>query len=97
MHVSNFEGVAGSEDFACAPLPTTPFDFQGKVEKFCHPTLQKIRFKIGVTPLLEEGQSQNYSASINSNGLLTQGPIGTIIIFRQCVSQKHGFLFLEKF
>ena len=26
-----------------------------------------------------------------------QGPIGTIIIFRQCVSQKHGFLFLEKF
>ena len=29
--------------------------------------------------------------------LLIQGPIGTIIIFRQCVSQKHGFLFLEKF
>ena len=26
-----------------------------------------------------------------------QGPIGTIIIFRQCVSQRHGFLFLEKF
>ena len=25
-----------------------------------------------------------------------QGPIGTIIVFRQCVSQKHGFLFLEK-
>ena len=25
-----------------------------------------------------------------------QGPIGAIIIFRQCVSQKHGFLFLEK-
>ena len=26
-----------------------------------------------------------------------QGSIGTIIIFRQCVSQKHGFLFFEKF
>ena len=25
-----------------------------------------------------------------------QGPIGAIIIFHQCVSQKHGFLFLEK-
>ena len=74
VHVSNFEGVAGSEDFACATLPTTPFDFQGKVENFCHPTLQKIGFKIDVTPpppLLEEGQSQNYGASINSNGLLT--------------------------
>ena len=31
VHVSNFEGVAGSEDFACATLPTTPLDFQGKV------------------------------------------------------------------
>ena len=24
-------GGAGSEDFACATLPTTPLDFQGKV------------------------------------------------------------------
>ena len=24
-------GVAGSEDFACATLPTTPLDFQGKL------------------------------------------------------------------
>ena len=75
VHVSNFEGVAGLEDFACATLPTTPFDFQGKVDNFCHPTLLKIRFKIGSPPpptlLLEEGQSQNYGASINSNGLLT--------------------------
>ena len=31
VHVSNFGGVAGSEDFACAILPTTPLDFQGKV------------------------------------------------------------------
>ena len=54
-------------------LPTTLFDFQGKVEDFCHPTLLKIRFKIRVTrpPLLDKGQSQNYGASINSNGLLT--------------------------
>ena len=26
-----FGGVAGSEDFACATLPTTPLDFQGKI------------------------------------------------------------------
>ena len=26
-----FWGVAGSEDFACSTLPTTPYDFQGKV------------------------------------------------------------------
>ena len=26
-----------------------------------------------------------------------QGPIGTTTISHQCVSQKHGFLFLEKF
>ena len=51
MHVSNFGGVAGSEDFACATLLTTPFDFQGKLKIFCHPTLLKIRFKISVTPL----------------------------------------------
>ena len=31
VDVSNFEGMAGSEDFACATLPTTPLDFQGKV------------------------------------------------------------------
>ena len=43
-------GVAGSEDFACATLPTTPFDFQGKIKIFCHPTLLKIRFKMTVTP-----------------------------------------------
>ena len=24
-------GVAGSEDFACATLPTTPLDFQSKI------------------------------------------------------------------
>ena len=70
VHVSNFGGVAGSEDFACATLSTTPFEFQGKVENFCHPTLLKIRFKIS-SPLFEKGQSQNYDASINSNGLLT--------------------------
>ena len=68
-------GVAGSEDFACATLRTNPFDFLGKVENFCHPALLKIRLKISVTPPpptppLEKGQSQNYGASINSNGLL---------------------------
>ena len=26
-----FRGMAGSEDFACATLPTTPFHFQDKV------------------------------------------------------------------
>ena len=31
VHVPNFEGVAGSKDFACATLPTTPLDFQGKI------------------------------------------------------------------
>ena len=31
VHVPNFGGVAGSEDFACATLPTTPLDFQGKI------------------------------------------------------------------
>ena len=74
VHVSNFEGVSGSEDFACVTLPTTPFNFQGKVWNFCHPTLLKITFKISVTPhpaLLEKGQSQNYGALMNSNGLLT--------------------------
>ena len=50
MHVPNFWGVAGSEDFAFATLPTTPLDFQGKISNFCHPTLLKIRFKITVTP-----------------------------------------------
>ena len=28
---SKFWGVAGSEDFACATLPTIPLDFQGKI------------------------------------------------------------------
>ena len=50
VHVPNFWGVAGSEDFACATLPTTPLDFQGKIKHFCHPTLLKIRFKITVIP-----------------------------------------------
>ena len=73
VHVPNFGGLAGSEDFACATLPTTPLDFQGKIYIFCHPTLLKIRFKIIVTPppFQKNGQSQNYGASINSNGLLT--------------------------
>ena len=31
VHISNFEGVTGSEDFACATLHTTPLDFQAKV------------------------------------------------------------------
>ena len=31
VHIPNFEGVAGSEDFACATLPTTPIDFQSKI------------------------------------------------------------------
>ena len=31
VHVPNFEGVAGSEDFAFATLPTTPIDFQSKI------------------------------------------------------------------
>ena len=31
VHVPNFGEVAGSEDFACATLPTTPLDFQGKI------------------------------------------------------------------
>ena len=81
VHVLNFFfwGVAGSEDLACATLPTTPFDFQGKVDNFCHPTLLKIRFKISVTPpLLEKGQSQNYDASINSNGLLTLSGLSSL-------------------
>ena len=71
VHVPNFWGVAGSEDFAFATLPTTPLDLQGKISHFCHPTLLKIRFKITVTLPLKNGQSQNYDASINSNGLLT--------------------------
>ena len=67
VHVPNFGGVAGSEDFACATFPTTPLDFQGKIKNFCHPTLQKIRSKITVTPPQKKrGQSQNYGASINS-------------------------------
>ena len=75
MHVPNFGGVAGSEDFASATLPTTPLNFQGKIKRFCHPTLLKIRFKIIVNhpppPPPTERKNQNYGASINSNGLLT--------------------------
>ena len=56
VHVPNFWGVAGSEDFAFATLPTTPLDFQGKISNFCHPTLLKIRFKITVTPLSKMGE-----------------------------------------
>ena len=51
VHIPNFfGGVAGSEDVACATLPTTPLDFQGKIKHFCHPTLLKVRSKITVTP-----------------------------------------------
>ena len=34
VHVPNFEGVAGSEDFACATLPTTPLIFKEKYKIF---------------------------------------------------------------
>ena len=72
VHVPNFGGVAGSEDFASATLPTTPLDFQGNIKSFCHPTLLKIRFKIIVTPPPpQKGQNQNHGTSINSHGLLT--------------------------
>ena len=56
----------------CHP-PYHPLDFQGKIKNFCHPTLLKISFKIAVTPppLPQKEQSQNYGASINSDGLLT--------------------------
>ena len=67
VHVPNFWGVAGSEDFAFATLPSTPFDFQGKISQFCHPTL----LKSDLTVTSKNGQGQNYSASINSDGLLT--------------------------
>ena len=33
----------------CHP-PYHPLDFHGKIKNFCHPTLQKIRSKITVTP-----------------------------------------------
>ena len=63
-------GVAGSEDFACATLPSTLLIFKGKIKNFCHPTLQKIKFKITVTTTpLKKGKSQNYGASINCSGL----------------------------
>ena len=66
-------GVAGSEDFASATLPTTPLDFQGNIKNVCDPTLLKIRFKIIVIPPPppKKGQNQHYGASINVNGLLT--------------------------
>ena len=31
VHVPNFGDVAGSEDFTCATLLTTPLDFQDKI------------------------------------------------------------------
>ena len=68
---SKFWGMAESEDFACATLPYFPHDFQGKIKNFCNPTLLKIRFNITVTFPHQKRQSQNYSASINSDGLLT--------------------------
>ena len=34
VHVPNFWGVAGSEDFACATLPTTPLTFKAKFNIF---------------------------------------------------------------
>ena len=74
VHAPNFEGVSESEDFECATLPTTLFDFQGKVWNFCHPTLLKLRFKDKCHPPPRpprKRQSQNYGALMNSNGLLT--------------------------
>ena len=41
VHVPNFWGVAGSEDFECATLPSTPLDFQSKIKNFCQPTAPK--------------------------------------------------------
>ena len=73
VHNSNFGWVAGSEDFACATLPTTALDFQAQSLKFLSPHPPKNQIEDESHPLLlvEKGQSQNYSASINSNGLLT--------------------------
>ena len=34
VHVPNFGGMAGSEDFACATLPTTPLIFKAKLKIF---------------------------------------------------------------
>ena len=34
VHVPNFGGVAGSEDFTCATLPTTPFIFKARLKIF---------------------------------------------------------------
>ena len=56
VHVPNFWGVAGSEDFASATLPTTSLDFEGNIKNFCHPTLLKIRYKIIVTPPPKKGK-----------------------------------------
>ena len=74
VHVPNFffGGVAGSENFTCATLLTTPFDFQGKNLKFLSPYPPKNQIKDNChSPPQKNGQSQNYGASINSNGLLT--------------------------
>ena len=34
VHVPNFRGVAGSEDFVCATLPTSPLIFKAKLKIF---------------------------------------------------------------
>ena len=67
---SKFLGVAGRRTSHGPPSLPPPLIFKAKFKIFCHPTLLKIRFKITVTPL-NNGQSQNYGVSINSNGLLT--------------------------
>ena len=54
----------------CHP-PYPPIDFEGRNQNFCHPPKNQIYNKCHPSPLLEKGQSQNYGASINSNGLLT--------------------------
>ena len=64
-------GRVGGLRMCHPPFHPPPLDFQSKIKNFCHLTLLKIRFKIIVTPPpLKNRQSQNYGASINSNGLL---------------------------
>ena len=49
VHVSNFGGVAESEDFGYATLPTTPLDFEAKFEIFVTlPSSKKSKVKITV-------------------------------------------------
>ena len=47
---SKFWGVARSEDFACATLPTTPLIFKAKFQIFVTPPSFKINFKITASP-----------------------------------------------